>query len=107
MSQNGKGSKYRPKSVDQKTWTRIGIEFLQPNRKAKLMSSGNGIKVLIKSKDSSGKSFTEYGYIVNRIDAHCYHIVSENSNKEYFLDKDEFQEIEENNLLYGIRDKIR
>jgi hypothetical protein len=67
----------------------------------------SGIKVLINSKNSNGKLFTEYGYIVNRIDAHCYHIVGETSNKEYFLNKDEFQEIEGNNLLYGIRDKIR
>ena len=67
----------------------------------------SGIKVLIKSKDANAKPFTEYGYIVNRIDSHCYHIIGEDSNKEYFLNKDEFQEIKENNFLYGIRNKIR
>jgi|688.fasta_scaffold843398_2 hypothetical protein len=67
----------------------------------------SGIRVLIKSKNSNNKLFTEYGYIVNRLDAHCYHIIGEDSNKEYFLNKDEFQEVEENDLLYGIRNKIR
>lgn len=67
----------------------------------------NGIKVLIKIKDSNDQVFTEYGYIVNRIDAHCYHIVGEDTHKEYFLNKEEFEEIEDNPLLYGIRNKIR
>lgn len=94
-----------PKVLTRKHGPKIGIEFLKVNRKAKLMSSG--IKVLIKSKDTNGKPIIEYGYIINRLDAHCYHIIGEDSNQEYFLNKDEFQEIQEDNLLYGIRDKIR
>jgi hypothetical protein len=67
----------------------------------------NGVKVLIKIKDEQGNQVVEYGYILRRMNAQCYHIVGESSDKEYFLSKDEFQEIEENNLLYGIRNKIR
>lgn len=67
----------------------------------------NGVKVLIKTKDEQDNPIVEYGYIVRRMDAHSYHIIGESSNKEYFLSKDEFQEIEANNLLYGLRNKIR
>ena len=67
----------------------------------------SGVTVLINPKDDKGNQVLEKGYIVRRLDAHCYHIVGESSNKEYYLSKDEFQEIEENHFLYGIRDKIR
>lgn len=67
----------------------------------------SGIKVLIKTKDEHGNPLIENGFIVRRIDAHCYHIIGESSNKEYFLSKDEFQEPKENDLLYGMRNKIR
>lgn len=100
-----KGQDIGQKLLIKKHGIKTGIEFLSIEPKANKMSSG--VKVLINTKDEKGNQVLEKGYILRRIDAHCYHIVGEYSNREYYLSKEEFQEIQDDQFLYGIRNKIR
>lgn len=67
-----------------------------------------GIKVLVKTKNHDGSTIDGFGYIIRRLDAHYYEIEMENTGNVYVLLKDDFLEIEgDDNLLYGMRNKIR
>jgi len=80
MSQNGKGSRPRRKSVDQNTWNNNWNSIF--GRK-----NNDGVRVIY--YDSTHK---KYGYITRRINVDLYEIWNKDENTTHLLSRSEFTE---------------
>lgn len=78
MSQNGKGSKRRPKNISTKQWDTNWTNIFHPK----------GIRVLV-------LALNEYGYIGRRITWDCYEIHIESSLDPLYLSPSEFSELKD------------
>ena len=75
MSQNGKGSKRRPKNISTKQWDTNWTRIFH----------SKGVKVLV-------LALNQYGYIGRRLSWDCYEIHIESLSEPLYLSPSEFSE---------------